>query len=136
MAQQPGSLGESYTHYIVLNCIIIMGLLINRNNNYYYNLICSSDMTKNSFNISIVNIAMNIIIFFEFWYTYPIQASRFQFPLWYAFHLNWDVQKVSIKSQMAAISLSPVCEYCYHAFGTKFQYLCKRIQDEVGKQFR
>lgn len=112
-----------------------MGLLINKNNNnYYYNLICSSDMTKNSFNISIVNITMNIIKFFEYWYTYPIQASRFQFPLWYAFHLGTKSEhQVSI---MAAISLSPLCEYCYHAFGTKFQYLCKRIQDEAGKQFR
>jgi len=34
---------------------------------------------------------------------------------------------------MAAISLSPLCEVLL-LFGTKFQYSCKRRQDEEGKQ--
>ena len=42
-------------------------------------------------------------------------------------------QKVSTKSWMAAISLSPLCEILL-LFGTKFQYSCKRRQDEEGKQ--
>ena len=56
--------------------------------------------------------------------------QEFNFPLWYAADLGTKSEHQGLNDSHIFVSFTPL----FFLLGTKFQYSCKRRQDEEGKQ--